>query len=65
AVTVIAERTPLADAWATSLANRVTAPDDVELVLDMVSEIEEILGCAVILGDKVGIRGQFEVKLLS
>ena len=65
AVTVIAESAPLADAWATSLANRVTGPDQIERVLGMAGEIPGILGCAVIAGDRFGIRGQFEVKILS
>ncbi len=65
AVTVIAESAPLADAWATALANCVSVPGDIEAVLDRVSGIPEILGCAVILGDRIGVRGQFEVKLLS
>ena len=65
AVTVIAENTPLADAWATALANRVSAQEDIEPVLEQVSTISEISGCAVIVGDRIGIRGEFEVKLLS
>jgi len=65
AVTVIAENTTLADAWATALANRVSAPEDIEPVLEQVGNISDISGCAVIVGDRIGIRGEFEVKLLS
>lgn len=65
AVTVIAKNTPLADSWATALANRVLTPEDIEPVLELVSTITEISGCVVIVGDRVGIRGEFEVKLLS
>lgn len=65
ALTIISRSTPLADAWATSLANQIQAPEDVEMVLDLVSEHPNILGCAVIFGDRIGFRGLFEVKLLS
>jgi ApbE superfamily uncharacterized protein (UPF0280 family) len=65
AVTVITREAPLSDAWATSLANRVRNPEDIEPVLEMALGIPEILGCVVIVGDRIGIRGQFEVKPLS
>jgi len=64
ALTVIAASTPLADAWATSLANRVKGPEDMELVLEQVAGLPEILACAVIVGDQVGVRGEIELKLL-
>ena len=65
AVTVICDNTALADAWATALCNRVQKPEDIDSVLDQVKEIEEILGICVILDDRVGVRGGFELKLLS
>jgi ApbE superfamily uncharacterized protein (UPF0280 family) len=65
ALSIISRSTPLADAWATSLANQIQAPADMERVLDLVSEHPSILGCAVIFGDRIGFRGLFEVKLLS
>lgn len=65
AVTVIAKSTPCADAWATALANEVKSAEDMEKILDRVSQINEILGCAIIVGEQIGIRGTIEVKLLS
>jgi ApbE superfamily uncharacterized protein (UPF0280 family) len=65
AVTVVSESTPMADAWATALANQVKDRDDIEPVLEKVAEIQEILACVVIVGEQMGIRGAFEVKLLS
>jgi len=65
AVSVVAESTPLADAWATSLANLVKSPEDIEVVLDRVAEIPEILSCAIIVGDQIGVRGEYELKLLT
>ena len=65
AVTVITGSTPLADAWATALANRITGAGQIEGVLDMAGEIPAILGCAIIVEEQIGIRGQFEVKIVN
>lgn len=65
AVTVITESAPLADAWATALANRVTGAGKIEQVLEMVNGIPGILGCSIVVADQIGIRGQFEIKILS
>lgn len=65
AVTIIAKSAPLADAWATSFANQVITSDDIEPVLEQVPDFPEILGCAIIVGERIGIRGEIEVKLLS
>lgn len=65
ALTVIAKSAALADAWATSLANQVNGSRDIDPMLERVANIEEILGIAVIVGDKIGMRGEFELKLLS
>jgi len=65
AVTVIADSAPLSDAWATALANQVQSAADMEGVLEQVAGISEIKGCAVLVENQVGIRGEIEVKLLS
>jgi ApbE superfamily uncharacterized protein (UPF0280 family) len=65
AVTVVCESAPLADAWATALANQVKEREDIEPVLDQAARIREIHTCVVIVGEAIGIRGSFEVKLLS
>jgi ApbE superfamily uncharacterized protein (UPF0280 family) len=64
AVTVVAELTPMADAWATSLANRVQGPEDIEKVLGIAEGVPEILGCVIVVRDRMGIRGEFELKPL-
>lgn len=64
AVMVISSSTPLADAWATSIANRVNGPDDIEPVLEELSTTPEIIAIAIIVGNQVGIRGELQVKLL-
>lgn len=65
AVTVVSGNTSMADAWATALGNRVKGHKDIEPVLDEVTGIPEILACVVVFGERMGIRGMFEVKLLS
>lgn len=65
AVTVISGSAPLADAWATALANQVQGPGDIEAVLERSGEVPGIDGCAVIAGDRFGVRGLFQLKLLS
>jgi ApbE superfamily uncharacterized protein (UPF0280 family) len=62
AVTIICKDPILSDAWATSLANKVMDPSDIEKVLSVTETISEILGCMIICKDQVGIRGQFKIK---
>jgi len=65
ALTIISTSAPLADAWATALANQVLSASDMEDILELVAGIPEIKGCAIIVENQVGIRGEIEVKLLS
>ncbi|MEN8201287.1 MAG: UPF0280 family protein [Bacteroidota bacterium] len=65
ALTVIAGSTPLADAWATSLANRIKRSEDIEAVLDHVSGLPDLQACAIIAGDHMGVRGEIELKLIT
>lgn len=65
ALTIVCRDTPLADAWATALANQVGGSEDIPSLLEMVAGIPEILACVVIAGGELGIRGDFETKLLS
>jgi hypothetical protein len=54
----------LADGWATSLANRVKSPSDIETVLKYSEQFPEILSLVIICEDKTGIRGNFEVRFI-
>ncbi len=65
AVTVVAQSTPLADAWATALANTVKRAQDIGPLLERIADIPEIMACVVIAGGEMGIRGAFETKLLT
>jgi len=65
ALTIICRDTPLADAWATALANTVEGKEDIRPLLKRVEGINEILACVVIVDGELGILGDFETKLLS
>jgi ApbE superfamily uncharacterized protein (UPF0280 family) len=65
AVTVVSSSAPLADSWATAIANRVSGENDLEQVLEEVAGIPDIVACAVIVENRIGIRGDLEVKPLS
>lgn len=65
AVMIACRETALADAFATGLGNLIKKPGDVEKVLKRTETISEIIAAVLICEDQVGIRGEFEMKLLS
>ena len=65
AVVVICEDILLADAFATAFGNRVKSPKDVEKVIKRSENYPEILSLLIICEDKIGIRGDFEMRVLG
>jgi hypothetical protein len=65
AVVVVAHSTPLADAVATSAANRVTGPGDLEAAVAYACSIEGILGAVAILGDHFAAKGRVTLEPLG
>jgi ApbE superfamily uncharacterized protein (UPF0280 family) len=65
AVVVICEDILLADAFATAFGNKVKSPNDVEKVINLSEKYPEILSMLIICEDKIGVRGDFEIKLLK
>lgn len=63
AALVVAESAVLADAAATALGNRVKSPRDVEEALDFVVGIEGVFGCLVIMGDRLGAKGDLRLEV--
>ena len=61
AVTVIARSTALADAAATALGNLVKKASDIANALDTARQIEGISGTLIIVDDKFGVWGDFEI----
>ncbi len=65
AVMVICEDVLLADAFATAFGNRVKSPNDVEKAINHSEKYPEILSMLIICEDKIGIRGDFEIRILK
>jgi len=65
AVVVACKDILLADAFATALGNLVKNPDDIERVLDISRRYPEIISVLIICGDKMGVRGDYEVKIIK
>ncbi|MDO9516340.1 MAG: UPF0280 family protein [Syntrophales bacterium] len=61
AVCVTSESTILADAAATSIGNRVKREGDIKGALEYGIGIKGVLGVLIIIGDKLGIRGDIEL----
>jgi ApbE superfamily uncharacterized protein (UPF0280 family) len=58
-VTVACRSTPLADAWATSIGNRVQQAEDIEKAIELFRD--EFLSLICIKDDKIGIKGCLEL----
>lgn len=65
AVVVICEDVLLADAFATAFGNKVKSPNDVEKVINQSEKYIEILAMLIVCEDKVGIRGEYEIRFLK
>jgi ApbE superfamily uncharacterized protein (UPF0280 family) len=65
AACVVAPDAALADAAATALGNRVRDAGDIPAALEWAAGLPEILGSVVIVGDKLGARGQVELVPLT
>jgi len=65
AVVVICEDVLQADAFATAFGNKVKSPNDVEKVINQSENYPEILSLLIICEDKIGIRGEYEMRILK
>ena len=65
AVVVICEDILLADAFATAFGNKVKSPDHIEKVIKQSEKFPEILSLLIICEDKIGIWGEYEMKILK
>jgi hypothetical protein len=65
ATMIVCRNTALADALATTFGNLVQKPEDVQAVTKQTEHFPEILSAVIICRDKIGIRGQFEMKLVK
>lgn len=65
AVVVVCEDILLADAFATAFGNKVKSTSDVEKVIKQSEKYSEILSLLIICEDKIGIRGDYEMRILK
>ncbi|NIM06073.1 MAG: UPF0280 family protein [Armatimonadetes bacterium] len=65
AAIVLADSTPLADAAATALGNRIHGESDIEPTLEFAQSISGVLGAAVILGENLGAWGEMSLVPVS
>ena len=65
AVVVISLDVLIADAFATAFGNKVKSINDVEKVINMSENYPEIVCMLIICEDKIGIRGEYEIRLLK
>jgi ApbE superfamily uncharacterized protein (UPF0280 family) len=65
AVVVVCEDILLADALATALGNKVKSPNDVGKVIKQAEKYPEILSLLIICEDKIGIKGENEIRILK
>lgn len=65
AVMIISRETALADSYATAFANEITTADDIDSVIKDISSKEDILGAIIIKDDKMGITGEFDLRLFG
>lgn len=65
AVVVVCEDILLADAFATALGNKVKSPEHVEKVIKQAENFPEIQSLLIICEDKVGVKGENEIRILK
>lgn len=65
AAMIACKNTAIADAWATSIGNMIKKADDIDGVLEFTEKIDEILSVVIICDGKMGIRGEFELKIIA
>ncbi len=65
AVMISCRNTLLADAYATAYGNRIKTGQDISIVLEEIKQKSEILAALIVLNDKMGIAGKFELKILK
>ena len=65
AVVVVCEDVLLADAFATAFGNKVKSPNHVEKVIKQAENYPEIQSLLIICEDKIGIKGENEMRILK
>jgi ApbE superfamily uncharacterized protein (UPF0280 family) len=64
AMTIACQDPAQADAYATFFGNQVKSGPDIELALDEISKHPDILAALIVVGERMGVRGEFPIKML-
>ncbi|MDR1951504.1 MAG: UPF0280 family protein [Bacteroidales bacterium] len=65
AVMIVCKNATLSDGYATAFANKIQTSDDINPVLKLINEEKNILSALIVKNDKMGVVGQFELKLFN
>lgn len=65
AVMIVCKDVLLADSYATAMANRIKTVNDLQSVIDRISDIPEILGAIAVKDDRMAITGCYELRLFK
>lgn len=65
AVMVVSPDTVLADQYATAICNQIQNSEDIEKKLNIVEQNEKIYAVAIIMGEKIGYHGDYEMDFIS
>lgn len=65
AVMIICKDCALADTFATAFANQIQTPEDIALCMEKIERVDEILAAICIKDDKIGILGEFPLKVFN
>ena len=65
AVMIVCKDVLLADSYATAMANRIKTVNDLQSVIDRISDIPEILGAIAFKDDRMAFTGRFELRLFK
>ena len=65
AVMIVCRDVLLADSYATAMANRIRTVNDLQPVIDRITDIPDILGAIAVKDDRMAICGQFELRIFK
>lgn len=65
AMMIVCKDVLLADSYATAMANRIRSVEDLQPVIDSISEIPDILGAIAVKDDRMAVTGRFELRLFK
>ncbi len=65
AVMVVSPDTVLADQYATAICNQIQSREDIEKELNVIEQNDELYAVAIVMDDKIGYRGNFELNFVD